>query len=1185
MMNSVIMGIWKRSRRFWPAGALFLFAIVACAWGYRYFARESADPLTPAERAWLKAHPVIRLAPDPDFQPVEYFDGNGDYAGITADYVSLLGKRLGIRIEIVRLRDWDEIIGKAKSRHIDVYVATKNAQRADYMLFTRSFLEFPVVIIAREKAKGPLDLEKLEGMKVSVVSEYAAHNFIADTHPKVRLDPVPDVRTGLRKVSFGLSDAFVENLATATYYMEKEGLTNLRLAGDAGYSYKMGFCSRKDWPELNRILEKGLAAISVEEKRAIYTRWIPVEPVSYFASRKFRTALRISVAAILLLIAGVIAWNRALARQVRMRTGELEDELAERKRAEEALRESEEKFRVLAETIPAAVVVYQGEKMVYLNPTAIQATGYEERECLNMKFWDMAHDDFREMVKERGLARQRGEAVPSRYEYKWVTKNGEVRWSLLSSARMEYRGKAAGIATLIDITERKEMEEELRRSRDELEIRVAERTAELRRSKELLEEEICVRNRTERVITARLRLLEFVAGHTMDELLQAVLDEAEELTGSLIGFCHFLESDQKRLTLHSWSTRTLAEFCKAEGKGSHSEVAAAGVWADCVRERRPIIHNDYASLSGRRGVPPEHPRILRELVVPVFRGETIVAVLGVGNKPLDYTQEDVEAVSLLADLAWEIAERKQAEDALHLSRFCIDKAGIGIFQSDENGTIFNVNEHACKSLGYSKEELCSLSIFDIDLEITSDRMLELREILRDSGSVTHHTTHRRRDGTTFPVEITSNTLQFRGKEYGISFVKDITERKRMEHELRDSQEKYRSMVESYDGFIYICSQEYRIEFMNRKLLERSGGDASGGLCYEVLHGRDSVCPWCVNDRVFRGETVHWEIQCPKDGRWYHVVNVPIRNANGTVSKHSVIADIHDLKLSEEKLREQKLLLEELNSTLEERVRQEVAKNREKDIMLIQQNRQAALGEMLDHIAHQWKQPITSLSLVLQELGETASEGSLTAEHAGESVRISMTLLDYMMQTLNVFRGFYRADKEKKEFTLKDAIGQALDFIAPALNFHSIAVDLDVDPGLTGFGYPKEYAQVLLNILANARDIFKARGTENPRILIRAYAEEDASVVTVTDNGGGIPEGIRDRIFDFYFTTNEAGGGTGIGLYMAKNIIEKNMCGTLRAENTADGACFRIEVPRVRHGSPACASLNSGKSLDLKAELV
>jgi PAS domain S-box-containing protein len=388
---------------------------------------------------------------------------------------------------------------------------------------------------------------------------------------------------------------------------------------------------------------------------------------------------------------------------------------------------------------------------------------------------------------------------------------------------------------------------------------------------------------------------------------------------------------------------------------------------------------------------------------------------------------------------------------------------------------------------------------------------------------------------------------------------DVTERKRAEDAIRESRAKYQAIVDSFDGLIYVSSQDYRIEFMNRKLSERAGRDAVGEYCYEVMHDRDSVCPWCVNDRVFAGETIHWDMFSPKDKCWYEVLNVPIHHADGSMSKHSMMIDINDRKLFEEQLQLQKKLLQELNETLEKRVGEEVAINREKDIMLIQQNRQAALGEMLDHIAHQWKQPLNSISLIVQGLEEASSYGELTDEFIEESVSKTMALVQHMAQTIDIFRGFYRPDKEKIVFNIKDSIDQSLAFIMPAFRFHSIAVELDVDPGLTAFGNPKEYAQVLLNILANARDVFKSRGPENPRVIVRAFAVENKTVVTITDNGGGIPEAIMDKIFDFYFTTNESGGGTGIGLYMSRNIIEKNMGGTLRAVNTDVGAQFRIEI--------------------------
>jgi PAS domain S-box-containing protein len=505
------------------------------------------------------------------------------------------------------------------------------------------------------------------------------------------------------------------------------------------------------------------------------------------------------------------------------------------------------------------------------------------------------------------------------------------------------------------------------------------------------------------------------------------------------------------------------------------------------------------------------------------------------------------------------AELAETAEALRFTQFAIDRTMDQAFWMTEDGQLFYVNDAACRTLGYTREELTKMSIPDIGPTFSPEVFAEHWRNLQKNGYATFESWHRAKDGRVYPVEIRANYVVFDGKEYNCAFATDITERKEAEVALRESRAKYQAIVDAFDGFIYICSQDYHIEFMNRKLIDRTGYDAVGELCYKVLHDRDSVCPWCINDRVFAGETVRWDLFSPKDKRWYHVVNVPIRHADGSMSKHSMIIDINDRKLFEEELQRQKQMLEELNDTLEKRVGEEVAKNREKDFMLIQQNRQAALGEMLDHIAHQWKQPLNSISLIIQDLGETASDGELTDEHVEETACKIMALLDHMAQTIDIFRGFYRPDKEKKVFSIKDCIDQALAFIAPAFRFHSIAVELDVDPGLTAFGYPKEYAQVLLNILANSRDAFKARGTEKPRVIIRAFAEDTKTVVTIADNAGGIPEAITGKIFDFYFTTNESSGGTGIGLYMSKNIIEKNMGGKLSAVNTGSGAQFRIEV--------------------------
>jgi len=181
-------------------------------------------------------------------------------------------------------------------------------------------------------------------------------------------------------------------------------------------------------------------------------------------------------------------------------------------------------------------------------------------------------------------------------------------------------------------------------------------------------QDISERKRMELILEARLDLIEFAETHTVKELLQAILDKVEWMTDSLTGFYHFLRDDQNTISLQAWSTKTLELYCKAEGDGLHYPVAVAGVWADVGREERPIIHNDYASLSNRKGLPEGHIEVKRELVVPVKRGNKIVAILGVGNKPSDYLEDDVEMVTQMADLAWHIVEMKLAVDALSASQ-------------------------------------------------------------------------------------------------------------------------------------------------------------------------------------------------------------------------------------------------------------------------------------------------------------------------------------------------------------------------------------------------------------------------------------------------------------------------------------------------------------------------------------
>ncbi|KAB0664063.1 hypothetical protein F6V25_14750 [Oryzomonas japonica] len=238
---------------------------------------------------------------------------------------------------------------------------------------------------------------------------------------------------------------------------------------------------------------------------------------------------------------------------------------------------------------------------------------------------------------------------------------------------------------------------------------------------------------------------------------------------------------------------------------------------------------------------------------------------------------------------------------------------------------------------------------------------------------------------------------------------------------------------------------------------------------------------------------------------------------------------------------------------------------EKERMLIQQSRQAAMGEMIGNIAHQWRQPLNTLGLTIQQLQLSYDLGEFSRELLSHNVKSSMELILHMSRTIDDFRDYFRPEKEKAPFNVREAIDTTLSLLEGSLLYPHIDIDIVAEDDAVIYGYWNEFAQVFLNILTNARDVMMEREIANPRVTITIRNANGATVVTIADNGGGVPEEIMARIFDPYFTTKEPHQGTGVGLFMSRSIIEKNMGGELTVRNTGSGAEFTIEVPG---GAPA-----------------
>jgi signal transduction histidine kinase/sensor domain CHASE-containing protein len=366
---------------------------------------------------------------------------------------------------------------------------------------------------------------------------------------------------------------------------------------------------------------------------------------------------------------------------------------------------------------------------------------------------------------------------------------------------------------------------------------------------------------------------------------------------------------------------------------------------------------------------------------------------------------------------------------------------------------------------------------------------------------------------------------------------------------KESHSRYQAVVEGFDGLIYIVSAARRIEFMNRKMIDRLGRDARGEICHEALHDFGEICEWCDSEKVISGETVRCEVYNPKDECWYYVISTPVYNPDGTVSKQSMLTDITEIKRA-------------------------ASEKAELESQLRQAQKMEAVGQLAGGVAHDFNNILCAIigfaSLIDMNMKEDDPARPHLEQILSASDRASQLVSGLLAFSRKQVLNPHPIDMNRIVRDVQKILGRLItEDIDLQIRLAEAELNVLVDPG--------QIDQVLINLVTNAKDAMPAGGSlviETGKELLPtellkaagAVSESLYAVLAVRDTGTGMDSAAREKLFEPFYTTKEVGKGTGLGLSIVYGIVKQHNGFITVDSEPGKGTAFKVFFPLVRGSS-------------------